>query len=115
MVKMYRKRVFLVQARSALSFLALLPYPHMPQSVPESMFHSCAFLWVLLQLISMLVGYARVSTDDQTLDPQTDALTKVGCQKIFTDIASGAKTDRAGLREAIDFLRDGDTLVVWKL
>lgn len=63
----------------------------------------------------MLVGYARVSTDDQTLDPQNDALKKVGCQKIFTDIASGAKTDRAGLREALDYLRDGDTLVVWKL
>jgi DNA invertase Pin-like site-specific DNA recombinase len=63
----------------------------------------------------MLVGYARVSTDDQTLDPQNDALTKAGCQKIFTDIASGAKTDRAGLREALDYLRAGDTLVVWKL
>ncbi len=79
------------------------------------MFHSCTFSRVLLQSGYMLVGYARVSTDDQTLDPQKDALLKTGCEKIFTDIASGAKTDRAGLSEALDFLRDGDTLVVWKL
>jgi len=63
----------------------------------------------------MFIGYARVSTLDQNLDLQTDALTKGGCEKIFSDIASGAKSDREGLAEAIAFMRKGDTLVVWKL
>jgi DNA invertase Pin-like site-specific DNA recombinase len=63
----------------------------------------------------MFVGYARVSTTDQTLDLQQDALTKAGCTRIFTDTASGAKTEREGLQEAISYVRAGDTLVVWKL
>src|SRR4051812_3446077 len=63
----------------------------------------------------MLVGYARVSTTDQTLDLQRDALTKAGCQKIFTDTASGAQAEREGLTEVLSFVRPGDTLVVWKL
>jgi DNA invertase Pin-like site-specific DNA recombinase len=63
----------------------------------------------------MLVGYARISTTDQTLDLQRDALTKAGCSKIFTDTASGAKSEREGLTEAISYVRAGDTLVVWKL
>jgi len=63
----------------------------------------------------MLIGYARVSTTDQALDLQTDALKQVSCNKIFTDIASGAKADRPGLTEALGYLREGDTLVVWKL
>jgi DNA invertase Pin-like site-specific DNA recombinase len=63
----------------------------------------------------MLVGYARVSTQDQTLALQQDALTQAGCSRIFTDTASGARADRRGLEEAIGFVREGDTLVVWKL
>lgn len=63
----------------------------------------------------MLIGYARVSTADQNLALQTDALTKAGCEKIFTDRASGAVSDRAGLTEALAFAREGDSLVVWKL
>src|SRR3954447_2039833 len=63
----------------------------------------------------MLVGYARVSTTDQTLALQHDALTKAGCTKIYTDTASGAQTERKGLQEAISYVRPGDTLVVWKL
>jgi len=63
----------------------------------------------------MYVGYARVSTQDQTLDLQKDALEKIGCIKIFTDTASGAQTERPGLDKALSFLREGDTLVVWKL
>src|SRR5512134_1296238 len=64
----------------------------------------------------MLVGYARVSTTDQTLALQQDALTKAGCVRIFTDTASGSRTDRTGLEEALGFLRDReDTLVVWRL
>ena len=63
----------------------------------------------------MLIGYARVSTQDQTLDLQTDALARAGCEKLFTDTASGAKSERPGLQEALSHLRSGDTLVVWRL
>ena len=63
----------------------------------------------------MLIGYARVSTTDQTLDLQKDALEKAGCGRIFTDTASGAKAERVGLDEALSHLREGDTLVVWRL
>src|SRR5512133_3711250 len=63
----------------------------------------------------MLIGYARVSTSDQTLDLQKDALQKTGCERIFTDTASGAKQERIGLEEAMSHLREGDILVVWKL
>jgi DNA invertase Pin-like site-specific DNA recombinase len=63
----------------------------------------------------MLIGYARVSTEDQTLDLQTDALIQAGCEKIFTDTTSGAKAERPGLQAAMDHLRTGDTLVVWRL
>jgi DNA invertase Pin-like site-specific DNA recombinase len=63
----------------------------------------------------MLIGYARVSTHDQTLNLQQDALEKAGCNKIFTDTASGVKTERKGLGEALAYVRAGDTLVVWRL
>jgi len=63
----------------------------------------------------MLVGYARVSTQDQTLDLQIDALKNFGCEKFFTDVASGAKSDRPGLEEALGYVREGDALVVWRL
>src|SRR5437870_4125695 len=63
----------------------------------------------------MLIGYARVSTQDQTLNLQKDALEKLGCIKIFTDTASGAKAERIGLEEALEYVREGDTLVVWRL
>ncbi len=63
----------------------------------------------------MLIGYARVSTQDQTLNLQRDALENIGCTKIFTDTASGAKIERQGLDEALEYVREGDSLVVWKL
>ncbi len=63
----------------------------------------------------MKIGYARVSTLDQNLELQTDALEKAGCEKIFTDRAGGARDDRQGLIEAVEFCRAGDSLVVWKL
>jgi DNA invertase Pin-like site-specific DNA recombinase len=63
----------------------------------------------------MLIGYARISTQDQTLAPQRDALEKVGCEKIFTDRVSSTKEERKGLTEALSHLREGDTLVVWRL
>jgi DNA invertase Pin-like site-specific DNA recombinase len=63
----------------------------------------------------MLIGYARVSTSDQTLNLQKDALEKLGCTKIFTDVISGATTERQGLDAALSFVREGDTLVVWRL
>jgi DNA invertase Pin-like site-specific DNA recombinase len=63
----------------------------------------------------MLIGYARVSTHDQTLNLQRDALEKASCTKIFTDTARGAKSERKGLEEALTYVRKGDTLVVWRL
>ena len=65
--------------------------------------------------VAMLIGYARVSTTDQNLDLQIDALTKVGCEKIFDDKISGTRADRPGLARAMELLRKDDTLVVWKL
>ena len=63
----------------------------------------------------MLIGYARVSTVDQNLALQRDALTEAGCTKIFTEQMSGAVTDRRALHDALEFARSGDTLIVWKL
>jgi DNA invertase Pin-like site-specific DNA recombinase len=63
----------------------------------------------------MLIGYARVSTQDQNLDLQREALTKAGCRKIFEDKISGSYAERPGLIKTLEMLREGDTLVVWKL
>lgn len=63
----------------------------------------------------MEIGYARVSTGEQTLDLQLDALTEAGCGKIFEETASGAKADRPVLEEVLSYVRGGDTLVVWRL
>ncbi len=63
----------------------------------------------------MLVGYVRVSTQDQNLDLQREALVKADCQQIFEDKASGSRAERPGLNKALELLREGDTLVVWKL
>jgi DNA invertase Pin-like site-specific DNA recombinase len=63
----------------------------------------------------MLIGYARVSTQDQNLNLQVEALTKAGCKKVFEDKISGSRAERPGLTKAQETLREGDTLVVWKL
>lgn len=63
----------------------------------------------------MKIGYARVSTADQLLDLQTDALLTAGCEKIFTDVASGVKADRPELAQALEFVRAGDSFVVWRM
>lgn len=63
----------------------------------------------------MLVGYARVSTRDQKPELQLDALAQAGCEKVFEETASGAQRDRPQLQAALDYMRAGDTLVVWKL
>jgi DNA invertase Pin-like site-specific DNA recombinase len=63
----------------------------------------------------MLIGYARVSTDDQNLDLQRDALVRAGCEKIYTDQQRGASTDRLGLTGVLEMARSDDTLVVWRL
>ena len=63
----------------------------------------------------MLIGYARVSTQYQNLDLQIEALTKADCKKIFEDKISGSRAERPGLADLLEMLREGDTLVVWKL
>ncbi len=63
----------------------------------------------------MLIGYARVSTDEQNLDLQRDALASCGCERVYEDKAGGARAERPGLNQALDHLRAGDTLVVWRL
>lgn len=63
----------------------------------------------------MKIGYARVSTNVQNLDMQIDALKQEGCKKIYTEIMSGAKSERPRLKEMVDNLRNGDIVVVWKL
>jgi len=64
---------------------------------------------------AMLIGYVRVSTDDQKLNLQQDALRAAGCEQIFTDHISGVKAARPGLNSALERARAGDTLVVWRL
>jgi DNA invertase Pin-like site-specific DNA recombinase len=68
-----------------------------------------------IERISMLIGYARVSTHEQNLELQEDALTKAGCEKIFIDKVSSVAAARPGIEEALSYLREGDTLVVWRL
>lgn len=63
----------------------------------------------------MLIGYARVSSNDQNLDLQIDALKKVGCSRIFSDKITGKRKSRPGLDDALSYLRTGDTLAIWKL
>ena len=63
----------------------------------------------------MDIGYARVSTGEQTLDLQLDALQKAGCGKLYQETASGVKAERPILEDVLDYLRKGDTLVVWRL
>lgn len=63
----------------------------------------------------MLIGYARISTVEQSLDLQIDALKAAGCDRIFSDCISGSKNERPGLTEALNFARSTDVLVVWKL
>jgi DNA invertase Pin-like site-specific DNA recombinase len=63
----------------------------------------------------MYIGYARVSTADQNLDLQKDALHAAGCDLVYDDVASGTKTERPGLQKALEYMRSGDVLIVWKL
>lgn len=63
----------------------------------------------------MKIGYARVSTADQHLRMQEDALKSAGCEEIYSDVISGVKSQRPGLDKALSYAREGDTIVVWKL
>ena len=62
----------------------------------------------------MIFGYARVSTAEQKLETQIELLKQQGCEKIYTDIASGVREDRKGLNETLSFLREGDVVIVYK-
>nr|WP_298922979.1 recombinase family protein [uncultured Allomuricauda sp.] len=62
----------------------------------------------------MIFGYARVSTPEQNLEVQLDLLRKEGCEKIYTDVASGVRSDRKGLNELIKYMRKGDTVIAYK-
>ena len=68
-----------------------------------------------LDIMSTLIGYARVSTADQSLDMQIDSLKKAGCHQVFTDVASAVKSVRPGLEKALAYLREGDTGVGGKI
>ena len=70
---------------------------------------------MFLRPFPMLIGYARVSTEEQDTGMQRDALSAAGCERLFEETASGARVDRAELQAAINFARRGDTIVVWKL
>lgn len=63
----------------------------------------------------MQIGYARVSTPEQSMDLQRDALKGAGCREIFEDVGSGARTERPGLENLLKYARPGDTVVVWRL
>jgi DNA invertase Pin-like site-specific DNA recombinase len=63
----------------------------------------------------MKVGYARVSTKDQTVDLQVDALKKAGCIKVYTEVMNGSRAERPILSKVLEHLRAGDVLVIWKL
>ena len=71
--------------------------------------------WLAAQTVK--IGYARISTKDQSLQLQIDALNKAGCidDKIFTDVGSGSLKNRQGLEQALSYLREGDVLVIWRL
>lgn len=91
----------------------MAPHPADLLDAPES--HSATedpFLAELATPTGALIGYARVSTKDQLLDRQITSLTAAGCLRIFADKKSGKNVDREELRKAMDFLREGDTLVV---
>ena len=62
----------------------------------------------------MIIGYERVSTSEQNIQNQIDLLQQQGCEQIYTDIASGVREDRKGLNEMLSYLREGDTVVVYK-
>jgi DNA invertase Pin-like site-specific DNA recombinase len=68
-----------------------------------------------LRRVTMHVGYARVSTREQTIDLQVDALTQAGCTKVYTEVISGARAERPILAQVLETLRAGDVLVIWKL
>ena len=63
----------------------------------------------------MLVGYARISTEDQSLNLQLDALKHAGCKEMYQDVISGSKAGRPGLDKALSHLRESDTLVAWRM
>jgi hypothetical protein len=86
----------------------------MTKSTCQYMYHDNGF-GTIRRIKIMLIGYARVSTRDQNLDLQVEALKKNGCNKIYKEIISGVKAERKILNETLSYLRPGDTLVVWRL
>lgn len=86
----------------------------MTKSTCQYIYHDNGF-GTIRRIKIMLIGYARVSTRDQNLDLQVEALKKNGCNKIYKEIISGVKAERKVLNETLSYLRPGDTLVVWRL
>jgi DNA invertase Pin-like site-specific DNA recombinase len=91
--------------------------PHdVPEDVPEGLYSRNLISALSIQELMAVIGYARVSTQEQSLDLQTDALTSAGAMRIFTDLGvSGSKASRPGLDAAVEFMREGDVFMVWRL
>jgi len=106
---------------ATVAALSIVPQNWSTKSAYQIHRHEVGFMVQLRQRIeeegnaSMHVGYARVSTTEQNLDLQIDALTVAGCERLFTDTVSGGHVDRPGLAAALRECRSGDTLIVWKL
>jgi hypothetical protein len=116
LAKAFRKSAFsglLKPVRKIPPFVcAMGPETQLEKQSPEN---DCLNGFPHCIIVAMKVGYARVSTHEQNLSLQVDALKQAGCEEIYRDQVSGAKAERSGLQDALAYLRQGDTFVVWRL